>query len=73
MAFKNCKKKYQLDKKEAEAVLQDILAANGQDDVVRRSHSAFCRKTGARRWLWIPIVGILIAVLSLIGIFFWPQ
>ena len=56
MAFHGYRKKYQMDRKKAEAALQDILAANGQDDVVRRSHFAFRKKAAdiGDYGLWLP-------------------
>ena len=72
MAFHGYRKKYQMDRKKAEAALQDILAANGQDDVVRRSHFAF-RKKGGRHWgLW-ALAAVLTAALAFAGIIIWQQ
>lgn len=63
MAFHNYDKKYQMDKKAAEAALQDILAASGQEDAAERSHQAFhkraadvgysglCSRSRRPRWL----------------------
>ncbi len=71
MALNKYKKKYEISKKEAEAVLQDILAANGQDDIAGRSHRAFHRNAG--RQLWISVAAVLVILLTLAGILLWQQ
>lgn len=48
MAFRKYKKKYEMNKKQAEAALRDILAASGQDDIAGRSHRAFHKNEGRR-------------------------
>lgn len=73
MAFRKYKKKYEMDKKDAEAALKEILAASGQDDSARRSHQAFHRKKGKCRKLWIPIAAALAALLALAGILLWQH
>lgn len=72
MAFHKYNKKYQMDKKEAEAALQGILAANGQDDIARRSHLAFHQKSG-KRWMFWTFTAILAAALALAGIIVWQH
>lgn len=68
MAFR----KYKMDKKEAEAALQDILAASGQDDIVRRSHLAFHQKSGRRPVFWI-LAAVLAAALAFAGLIVWQH
>lgn len=68
MAFR----KYKMDKKEAEAALQDILAASGQDDIVRRSHLAFHQKSGKRLVFWI-LAAVMAAALAFAGLIVWQQ
>lgn len=70
--FNRYSKKYQMGKKEAEAALQDILAASGQDDIARRSHSAFHQKKGSRRKIW-TLTGVLAAALALAGLALWQR
>ncbi len=72
MAFHNYDKNYQMDKKAAEAALQDILAASGQEDAAERSHQAFHKKGGRRRLFW-TLFTVAAAALALAGIVLWQQ
>lgn len=72
MAFRKYNKKYKMDEREAEAALQDILAASGQDDIARRSHSAFHRKD-RRRWKLWTLAAVLAAALAAAGIMLWQH
>ena len=71
MALIKYRKKYEMNKKQAEAALQDILAASGQDDIVGRSRRAFHRNSNHR--LWIPVAAALAILLTLAGIMLWQQ
>lgn len=71
MAFRKYKKKYEMNKKQAEAALRDILAASGQDDIAGRSHRAFHKNEGHR--LWMPAAAVLALLLALAGILLWQR
>ena len=73
MAFKKYKKKYEMDKKAAEAALQDILAASGQDDTAGRSHRAFHKKKCKCQKLWIPIAAAAAILAALAGVLLWQH
>ncbi len=64
-------KKYEIDRKKAEAALQNILAASGQDDIAARSRRAFYRNSGKR--IWIPVAAALAILLTLSGVLLWRQ
>lgn len=75
MSFHRYNRKYQIDKKAAEEALQDILAASGQDDIVRRSHQAF-HQTGSKRlghWKFWTLAAVLAAALTFAGIALWQH
>ncbi len=72
MAFHGYRKKYQMDKKKAEAALQEILAANGQEDIVRCSRSAFHKNNGRRQRLW-TLAAFITAALAFAGVLLWLQ
>ena len=55
MAFGKYKKKYEMNKKEAEAALQDILAASGQDDIAGCSIGRFTKKAANVKSFGFPL------------------
>lgn len=73
MTFGKYKKKYEMNKKEAEAALQNILAASGQDDIAGRSRRAFHKKRGNCQKLWIPIAAAVAVLMTLAGVLLWQH
>lgn len=73
MAFGKYKKKYEMNKKKAEAALQDILAASGQDDIAGRSRRAFHKKGGKCQKFWIPIAAAAAVLVALAGVLLWQH
>ena len=73
MAFGKYKRKYEMDKKMAEAALQNILAASGQDDIAGRSHRAFHRAERKCQKLWITIAATVAVLVALAGVLLWQH